>query len=110
MSSVQSEPPAAEQSQTEYGPSMKELFRDEEVFIDRYPSPAGAPVGSHRSGDFAAYEASIQAEENNPYAPFKTRMEWEVAKWAKLYGPGANSLTKLLSIPEVCNLLNSVLI
>ena len=94
-------PEAARSEQPEYSPSMKENFREEKVYIDRYPAPAGASTGSHRQSDFATYEASIQAEEENPYAPFKTQMEWEIAKWAKLYGAGANSLTKLLSIPGV---------
>ena len=110
MSSMDVESTASQEQsdaskQPEYSASMKENFREEKVFIDCYPAPAGAPTGSYKQGDFATYEASIQAEENNPYAPFKSQMEWEIVKWAKLYGPGANALTKLLSISGVSYLI-----
>lgn len=37
----------------------------------------------------------------NQYAPFLSRLDWEVARWAKMRGPGSNSLTELLRIEGV---------
>ncbi|KAL0957479.1 hypothetical protein HGRIS_001272 [Hohenbuehelia grisea] len=35
------------------------------------------------------------------YAPFASQIDWEIARWAKLRGPGSTALTELLKIPEV---------
>lgn len=51
--------------------------------------------------DYAQYGDSIEADWENPYKPFAHRRDWEFAKWAKLHGPGANSLDRLLNIDEV---------
>ena len=37
----------------------------------------------------------------NPYAPFNSKTDWEVAKWAKLRGPTSTAVTDLLMIPDV---------
>ncbi|KAM6489556.1 hypothetical protein JOM56_014975 [Amanita muscaria] len=39
------------------------------------------------------------------YAPFASRLEWEIACWAKLRGPSETSLSEFLAIPEVCEQL-----
>ncbi|KAJ7728556.1 hypothetical protein B0H14DRAFT_3518585 [Mycena olivaceomarginata] len=38
---------------------------------------------------------------NNPYAPFKSKLDWEVARWAKLRGSGSTAFTDLLHIEGV---------
>ncbi|KAI0683789.1 hypothetical protein BC835DRAFT_1524119 [Cytidiella melzeri] len=64
-----------------------------------FPGAAGKPVG--RSGSQNdAYASGIPAA-NNPYYPFGSRMDWEVARWAKVRGPGSTALTELLQIPGV---------
>ncbi|THH00887.1 hypothetical protein EW026_g1714 [Hermanssonia centrifuga] len=60
------------------------------------PSPSG----------YGLYEAELhQADSdggsNMDYAPFTSKLEWEVARWAKLRGPGSTALTDLLSIEGV---------
>jgi len=40
-------------------------------------------------------------EGTNPYAPFHSRTDWEVARWAKLRGPTSTAFTELLEIPDV---------
>ncbi|KIL54913.1 hypothetical protein M378DRAFT_91716, partial [Amanita muscaria Koide BX008] len=35
---------------------------------------------------------------NDAFAPFKSQLDWEVAKWAKLRGPSSTALTELLAI------------
>lgn len=63
-----------------------------------FPSPAGDPIGTSGSQN-NAYASGIPTA-NNPYAPFVSRIDWEVARWAKLRGPGSTALTELLQIPE----------
>ncbi|KAM6496730.1 hypothetical protein JOM56_007203 [Amanita muscaria] len=35
---------------------------------------------------------------NDAFAPFKSQLDWEVAKWAKLRGPSSTALTEFLAI------------
>lgn len=49
-----------------------------------------------------------QFNSSNPYRPFASRMEWEIAQWAKETKAGDNSLTKLLAIPGVRGLYLSL--
>ena len=37
----------------------------------------------------------------NQYEPFSSKLDWEIACWAKTRGPGSNALTELLSIDGV---------
>jgi hypothetical protein len=37
----------------------------------------------------------------NPWAPFASKMDWEVAKWAKLQGAGSTAFSDLLVIDGV---------
>ncbi|KAI0083523.1 hypothetical protein BDY19DRAFT_900159 [Irpex rosettiformis] len=55
-----------------------------------------------------AYEASLGALLNseNPYAPFDSKLDWEVGKWAKLRGPSETSFTELLGINGIKEGLN----
>lgn len=35
------------------------------------------------------------------WAPFSSEIDWRVAQWAKMRGPGSNAFTELLEIPGV---------
>ena len=52
---------------------------------------------------YQRYASSLGDEENEPseWAPFSTRLEWEVARWAKLRGPSSTALSELLQIDGV---------
>ena len=39
--------------------------------------------------------------QENPYLPFTSRLDWEFARWAKLRGPGSTAVSQLISIPGV---------
>ena len=56
---------------------------------------------------YQRYANSLGAEENGPseWAPFSTRLEWEVARWAKLRGPSSTALSELLQINGVSGLV-----
>lgn len=69
----------------------------------RFPSDhAGAPIqrGRERSA-YEQFQGHIDAVNANPYAPFASRIDWEVARWAKTRGPGSTAVSELLAIEEV---------
>ncbi|OJT07538.1 hypothetical protein TRAPUB_1634 [Trametes pubescens] len=74
------------------------------TFIVRYAQPL--PSSGHRAilgqrtqrPAYSAYKARIDAEGSNPWAPFQSQLDWEVARWAKTRGPGSTALTELLAI------------
>ncbi|KAI9435011.1 hypothetical protein F5148DRAFT_1294986 [Russula earlei] len=41
----------------------------------------------------------------NPWAPFASKIDWEIAKWAKLQGAGSTAFLDLLAIGGVCEAL-----
>jgi hypothetical protein len=47
------------------------------------------------------YENALGGPSENPYSPFSSQVDWELAKWAKLCGPSATSFTELLNIGGV---------
>ena len=79
------------------------------IFVEKYSdkyanSHAGEPVPNIPSDTpaFAKYSSKIANSETNPYAPFANKINWDIARWAKLRGPGSNSLAELLAVEGVC--------
>ncbi|KAJ7046406.1 hypothetical protein C8F04DRAFT_1024813 [Mycena alexandri] len=73
-------------------------------FTDTFPrSAAGRPMSSNVSKTSEeTYKSSLgSSTDANPYAPFNSKMDWEVAKWAKLRGSGSTAFTDLLHIDGV---------
>jgi len=74
-------------------------------FVVAYPSRvqdlAGARNRAQRAHANASYELEITKDRTNPYAPFPSQLDWDIAKWAKLRGPGSTSFGELMSIPSV---------
>lgn len=70
--------------------------------VVKFPSPrAGEPVRSADSTN-NTYDTLLGNHSNlNPYHPFASKLDWEVAKWAKLRGPSSTSLMDLLKIEGV---------
>lgn len=70
-------------------------------YNDLHPaSRAGEPIQQDETMD-ACYAHAVNGE-SNMWALFRTRVDWEVAQWAKLRAPGSTAFSDLLSIPEVC--------
>ncbi|KAH9020914.1 hypothetical protein EDB84DRAFT_1441645 [Lactarius hengduanensis] len=67
-------------------------------FVDKFPGIAGC---SHTVNDNADMDAAPALGTNNPFAPFSSKMEWEIARWAKLRGPGSTAFNELMSIEGV---------
>ncbi|KAI0324537.1 hypothetical protein GY45DRAFT_1349365 [Cubamyces sp. BRFM 1775] len=47
---------------------------------------------------YNAYGSKVTGSEDNPYAPFASQMDWEVAQWEKERGSGSTAFTDLLKI------------
>ncbi|KAH8080741.1 hypothetical protein BXZ70DRAFT_910952, partial [Cristinia sonorae] len=98
--------PAAPAQEAEMPPPGRQRVEDalrQPVHIKHFPlDSAGKPV-DQRATVFDSYGTDA----SNPYAPFASKMEWEIARWSKLLGPGSNCLDRLLSIdglPEALGL------
>ncbi|KAI0033638.1 hypothetical protein K488DRAFT_47333 [Vararia minispora EC-137] len=71
--------------------------------IDPFPSPrAGAPIPSDDTGDSSAYEERRAGlDSGNIWAPFKSKLDWCFAYWAKTRGPTSSAVTELLQMEGV---------
>jgi len=73
-------------------------------FVIPFGGHAGAAVhGVQAAGENKRYGDSIGVPENI-YAPFASRLDWEVAQWAKLRGPSSSSFTELMAIEGVSHI------
>jgi hypothetical protein len=52
-----------------------------------------------------AYTSQIGNKEN-PFSPFYSKIEWEVALWAKTRGPSSTAFTELMSIEGVSEIVD----
>ncbi|KAI1781775.1 hypothetical protein LXA43DRAFT_977924 [Ganoderma leucocontextum] len=72
------------------------------TFVNRFPDPrAGAPLLTKESSAYDNYQTELDPEGENPYRPFTSRLDWEIARWAKMRGPGSSAVTELLAIKGV---------
>lgn len=77
-------------------------------FNDSRGRKAGQPINDSVRSLYTEYEERITGSDN-PFAPFVSRLDWEVAQWAKMRGPGSTALTELLAIERVGHSLFSSL-
>ncbi|KAF8810234.1 hypothetical protein BYT27DRAFT_7092544, partial [Phlegmacium glaucopus] len=70
-------------------------------YNNKHPSArAGQPLTHEASRDHA-YGAALGGGDN-PWAPFNSKKDWEIARWAKLRGAGSTAFSELLAIDSVC--------
>lgn len=70
--------------------------------IEQFPLPtAGMPIPCSDRGpsSFEAYQQTVGSD--NDYAPFNSRLDWDIARWAKMHGLSSSAVTKLLEIEGV---------
>lgn len=85
--------------------SAEDRLHSSPITIKRYRGRAGEIVGRVSAAGYLSYS---EQNRENPWAPFSSKMDWEVARWAKLRGPGSTSFTELLGIegvranPQLC--------
>ncbi|KAF8889565.1 hypothetical protein BD779DRAFT_1610960 [Infundibulicybe gibba] len=72
--------------------------RPDELFIEALASRGGEPLGE--CAPDSGYDRYIKtlAGGANQWAPFNSKLDWELARWAKLRGPGSTAVSDLLSI------------
>jgi hypothetical protein len=77
--------------------AAEDAFRKSPV-IEKYPdSHAGAPVTHDRMASRnEAYAKSVNNNVNNPWAPFVSQIDWEIAQWANFHGPGSTAMSDIL--------------
>lgn len=84
------------------GPRITTPSSNQNVYIEKFPSSfAGMPVATAGSEPVYLRYASQLGTSSNPWAPFKSSLDWEIARWAKLRGPGSTAVTDLLKIDGV---------
>ena len=75
------------------------------VTIETFPSQfgdAGAAMERGSGSLYRKYNDNHQEDsEDNIYAPFQSKLDWDFAQWAKLCGPGSTAINKLLNIDGV---------
>lgn len=72
-----------------------------DIFIEKFAyGRAGSPLDTHDITDHDHYQ-NMLSDKDNIYAPFSSKMDWEVARWAKLRGLGSTALSDLLAIENV---------
>ncbi|KAJ7021153.1 hypothetical protein C8F04DRAFT_1195762 [Mycena alexandri] len=74
--------------------------------IEKFGGSAGAPISRTRDKTSEEhYRGGVENEAANLYAPFASKKDWEIAKWAKLRGAGSTAFTDLLKVEGVCEAL-----
>jgi len=72
-------------------------------YTSQHPnSRAGAVVSQGETSD-DHYSDTLHSM-GNPWAPFSSEIDWKVACWAKLRGPGSTAFSELLAINGVRNI------
>ena len=70
------------------------------LYTDKYPSSqAGKPL-SHENSRDRIYSTSLGGGDN-PWAPFHSKKDWEIARWAKVRGVGSTAFSDILAIDGV---------
>jgi hypothetical protein len=69
--------------------------------VEVYPGSQAGAVHSHGIPTTKEFENMLGGPSPNPFAPFNNQTDWELAKWAKLRGPGSTSFTELMGVTGV---------
>jgi hypothetical protein len=82
---------------------MDDCHADDGIFVEHFPSSsAGAALSDDQifiETDYDCYQK--QCGDIDEYAPFASRIDWDVAHWAKLHGITSTAVTELLEINGV---------
>jgi hypothetical protein len=79
--------------------SLPPQTKEQYDIIDFPGKDAAAPNTTASKPNYNAYRQQLSS--NNRYAPFVSRFDWEIARWAKLRGPSSSAFTELLQIEGV---------
>ena len=77
------------------------------MHVESYPpgTGAGQPIvpdqNTAATTGYNQYKSHLADSQSNVYAPFASKLEWDIARWSKLRGPGSTSCSELLGIEGV---------
>jgi hypothetical protein len=73
------------------------------LFNDRPSRNAGAPLANMNRTSYETYQDALPKANTVPniWAPFASKIDWEIARWAKLRGPSSTALSELLRVEGV---------
>ncbi|KAI0366896.1 hypothetical protein BV20DRAFT_1025390 [Pilatotrama ljubarskyi] len=60
-----------------------------------------AVIGERVLPAYSMYKTAVDGEDRNIWAPFRSRLDWEIARWAKMRGPGSTAVSELLGIENL---------
>ncbi|KZT20199.1 hypothetical protein NEOLEDRAFT_1151496 [Neolentinus lepideus HHB14362 ss-1] len=80
-----------------------ETMRKPAATVAFLSSVAGKPICVADASllEYAQYAFQLRSGSADPWAPFVSKLDWDVAWWAKLHGPGSTALTELLQIEGI---------
>ncbi|KAJ7312316.1 hypothetical protein DFH08DRAFT_717847 [Mycena albidolilacea] len=82
----------------------REIPVEERFILAPHITPFGGRAGEAlrtETPPYTEYSDLIPQSADNPWAPFTSQVDWEVAKWAKLRGSTSTAVTDLLAIDGV---------
>lgn len=71
-----------------------------ETYIEAYPRPAGTPK-ARGMARFGAYRQEQVERGEEPWAPFESEAEWELARWLMTSGVSQNKINDFLKLNKV---------
>lgn len=78
----------------------------EDLVVQEFGGLAGTPIEEEAElPAFESYSQHLDGSPDNPYRPFTHLIDWSVAQWAKVRGPGDTAFTDLLKIEGVSDYL-----
>ncbi|KIM35645.1 hypothetical protein M413DRAFT_20740 [Hebeloma cylindrosporum] len=72
-----------------------------EPFKVKFTKGRAGEVYSQDGVNNNTHYAKAVGNSNNPYAPFSSKLEWELAYWDKMRGPSSTAFTELMKIEGV---------
>lgn len=78
-----------------------EIQLQKKPFIVKFTKGKAGAVYSQDGIDLNTEYMTSLGVSDNPYWPFKSKMEWEIASWAKTRGPSSTAFTELMKIEGV---------
>ncbi|KAG1819901.1 hypothetical protein EV424DRAFT_1512392 [Suillus variegatus] len=88
---------------------VEQRLRDHEQvpIVVHYPDQrAGQPINPTKQLSNATYHAQLNGSgTDNVYAPFTSKLDWEMARWAKLQGPSSTAFSELVFIEGLSDTL-----
>lgn len=73
----------------------------QEPHITKFGGAAGARLPRTEVPAYTQYKAHLAEVDDNPWAPFKSQIDWQLARWAKVRGSTSTAFTDLLAIHGV---------